>query len=370
MKLLIILLLNNKLNLNLRGINLLLSLKFNLTLKLVKKILTKSINFLLLGSVLLTLSNCYQDKAEIITNKNKIYSSKNYYKENRLKFKEISKKNLRNIVKSGRSDSHILAKRDVKIEDQKNSSYVVVNPGDTLYAISATYNVPNRDLIEINGLEEPYTIRAGQKLKLPSFKYHKVSEGDSLYYIARTYDMKISELIRLNDLQKPYNIHVGSKIRISETASIKKKFKTSRSQSKKRLVSTKNSDEFIWPVHSGAVISKFGQKEGGLYNDGINIKPSGDNEDVLLVKDGRVAYVGNELRGYGNLIIIKHSDSWISAYAHLDKILVKKGQKIRRGTKIATIGDTGNVSERQLYFSLRHKKEAINPEKYLKPTLK
>ena len=171
-------------------------------------------------------------------------------------------------------------------------------------------------------------------------------------------------------MQKPYNIHVGSKIRISETASIKKKFKTSRSQSKKRLVSTKNSDEFIWPVHSGAVISKFGQKEGGLYNDGINIKPSGDNEDVLLVKDGRVAYVGNELRGYGNLIIIKHSDSWISAYAHLDKILVKKGQKIRRGTKIATIGDTGNVSERQLYFSLRHKKEAINPEKYLKPTLK
>ena len=179
----------------------------------------------MLGSVLLTLSNCYQDKAEIITNKNKIYSSKNYYKENRLKFKEISKKNLRNIVKSGRSDSHILAKRDVKIEDQKNSSYVVVNPGDTLYAISATYNVPNRDLIEINGLEEPYTIRAGQKLKLPSFKYHKVSEGDSLYYIARTYDMKISELIRLNDLQKPYNIHVGSKIRISETASIKKNLK-------------------------------------------------------------------------------------------------------------------------------------------------
>ena len=65
------------------------------------------------------------------------------------------------------------------------------------------------------------------------------------------------------------------------------------------------------------------------------------------------------------MIIIKHANNWISAYAHLDDILVQKGQKIEQGTKIANIGATGNVSEKQLYFSLRKKKEAVNPEKYL-----
>ena len=314
---------------------------------------------------LFALSGCYQNKAEIITNKNKIYSSKNYYKQNRLKFQEISKKNLENIVRSKSSNSHIIARKNTKIEDKKNSSYVIVNPGNTLYGISATYNVPNRDLIEINNLEEPYTLKTGQKLKLPSFKYHKVNEGENLYYIARIYDMKIGQLIKLNDLKKPYSIRIGDKIRISETASIRQKSQRKNYQQKKRLPIAKNNNKFIWPVKYGTVISKFGQKAGGLYNDGINIKPS-NNKNVLSIMDGKIAYVGNELRGYGNLIIIKHSGKWISAYAHLDKILVKKGQKIRQGTKIATIGDTGNISEKQLYFSLRHKKEAIDPEKYLK----
>ena len=189
--------------------------------------------------------------------------------------------------------------------------------------------------------------------------------GDNLYSIARNYDMKIADLIKLNDLKKPYNIKIGDKIRISETASIRKKSKKATKKPNKKMPIIQNDDKFIWPVQSGTIISKFGQKSGGLYNDGINVK-SDISDDIFAVRGGKVAYVGNELRGYGNLIIIKHSNNWISAYAHLDDILVKKGQIVKKGDKIANMGLTGNVSEKQLYFSLRHKKEAINPEKYLK----
>ena len=334
----------------------------NLIIKIPMSYFLKNLGNLLPGfTILLLLSSCYQNKAEIITNQTNIYSSKNYYKKNRIELQEISKNNL--VILNNKKHNNLPTTKRGDIEDKKNSSHVVVNDGDTLYAISATYNVPNRDLIEINNLKEPYIIKEGQKLKLPSFKYHNVVKQENLYYIARIYDMNISELIKLNELKKPYNIKIGDKIRISETASIKRK---SKKRIKKIIKKAPNIDNnnFIWPVKSGSIISKFGQKSGGLYNDGINIKPT-DNNDVLSVRDGKIAYVGNELRGYGNLIIIKHGNDWISAYAHLDNILIKKGQKIRQGTKIATIGSTGNVLEKQLYFSLRYKKEAINPEKYL-----
>lgn len=310
--------------------------------------------------LLIILQACSGNKADIVLHQNKIYSSKNYYKQNRIKFDILNQKNLDKI----RGNKIIISNKS-KIEDSKNSTMVVINPGDTLYAISRTYNIPNRDLIEINDLKEPYILKSGQKLLLPSFKYHKVESGDNLYSIARNYDMKIADLIKLNDLKKPYNIKIGDKIRISETASIRKKSKKAIKRVNKKMPIIENDSKFIWPVQSGTIISKFGQKSGGLYNDGINVK-SDISDDIFAVRGGKVAYVGNELRGYGNLIIIKHSNSWISAYAHLNDISVKKGQIVKKGDKIANMGSTGNVLEKQLYFSLRHKKEAVNPEKYLK----
>ena len=79
-----------------------------------------------------------------------------------------------------------------------------------------------------------------------------------------------------------------------------------------------------------------------------------------------MAYVGNELKGYGNLIIIKHSGGWITAYAHLNSFDVKRGQKVAQSAQIGTVGITGNVSEAQLYFSLRKGRDALNPQNYLK----
>jgi murein DD-endopeptidase MepM/ murein hydrolase activator NlpD len=88
---------------------------------------------------------------------------------------------------------------------------------------------------------------------------------------------------------------------------------------------------------------------------------------VQAADGGIVAYTGNELRGYGNLILVKHANGWISAYAHCDSILVKRGEKVGRGQLIARVGSTGNVSEPQLHFELRRGQQAVDPREFLAP---
>ena len=122
-------------------------------------------------------------------------------------------------------------------------------------------------------------------------------------------------------------------------------------------------NHFSWPIR-GEVISKFGPKSGGLYNDGMNIQAA-QGDAVRAAEEGVVSYAGNELKGYGNLIIIKHSGGWITAYAHLSKISVKRGQKVLKLAKIGEVGSTGNVTSPQLYFALRKGRDAVNPENYL-----
>ena len=243
-------------------------------------------------------------------------------------------------------------------------SYVTVVKGDTIYDIAKKNNLLIRDIIEENNLEPPYILRIGDKLILPQNDYHEVVAGDNLYYISRAYGMNINDLIKINHLEVPYTIKAGDKLKISGSPSFNK-VKTSEVASDYQKPSTTfDGENFIWPIE-GEVVSKFGHKSGGLYNDGINIKAQ-NNQLVKASRDGVIAYVGNELRGYGNLIIIKHSNNWISAYAHLDQSKVKRGDKVTKGSIIATAGSTGNVDYPQLYFGIRKGREAVNPEKYLK----
>jgi murein DD-endopeptidase MepM/ murein hydrolase activator NlpD len=187
--------------------------------------------------------------------------------------------------------------------------------------------------------------------------------------------MNVNNLIAINDLSRPYSIRVGQKLKVgSSVASNKqnsvayqKSLKSNSSSVKSKpipelKIANKN-NRFSWPV-KGAVISKFGPKDGGLYNDGINIKAQ-NGDSVKSAEDGVVAYVGNELRGYGNLIIVKHAGGWISAYGHLDETKVKRGVNVKKGQTIAQVGSTGNVKSPQLYFGLRKGRDAVNPQKYL-----
>jgi murein DD-endopeptidase MepM/ murein hydrolase activator NlpD len=311
----------------------------------------KLLKAILIAQLLLVFS-CGQNKAPVVNRGSLVYN-RSTYKNN--------VKNNKNFTKN-------------------NQSSIVVVSGENIYSIARKYDIPLRDLISGNNLKPPYIVKVGDKINLPSNQYHQVVEGDTLYSISRQYGMNVNNLIAINDLQKPYSIKLGEKLKVntSDVDNSKTSVAYSKANSEKKLhnepekvvsqnisepeISKKN-NRFILPV-KGAIVSKFGAKPGGLYNDGINIKAkSGDN--VKATEDGSVAYVGNELRGYGNLIIIKHSGGWISAYGHLDKTKVKRGSKVKKGETIATVGSTGNVKFPQLYFGLRKGREAVNPQNYL-----
>ncbi len=313
-------------------------------------------------SLLLTmiLASCSQPKAPVVNRGTIVYdrsSFKNKYKNN-----------------AGKSVS--------------NPKTISIASGETIYSIAKKYNVSLRDLINENNLTPPYVLKAGDKINLPSSQYYQVAAGDTLYSISRKYEMNVNNLIAINNLAAPYSVKVGQKLKVNNSVapsaipSVASGTSSTQSspQSSVAYKKTENqktaaispapeptiahkNNRFAWPI-KGAIISKFGAKPGGLYNDGVNIKAkSGDN--VKATEDGVIAYVGNELRGYGNLIIIKHSGGWISAYAHLDKTKVKRGIKVKKGQSIATVGSTGNVKSPQLYFGLRKGREAVNPQTYL-----
>ncbi|WP_430512371.1 peptidoglycan DD-metalloendopeptidase family protein [Pannonibacter phragmitetus] len=126
---------------------------------------------------------------------------------------------------------------------------------------------------------------------------------------------------------------------------------------------TSGGQMFRWPVR-GRVISEFGSKPGGARNDGINLAvPEGT--PVKAAGDGSVIYAGNELQGFGNLVLIRHADGWVSAYAHNSEILVKRGDEVQRGQVISKAGATGNVNQPQVHFELRQGNRPVDPTRYL-----
>lgn len=116
---------------------------------------------------------------------------------------------------------------------------------------------------------------------------------------------------------------------------------------------------FVAPV-SGTVIQGFGSTGGGQRNDGINISAP-EGTPIHAAADGVVTYAGDELKAYGNLILIKHGDDYVTAYAHADTIGVARGQRVSRGDVIGTVGDTGDVNRPQLHFEIRHDMKPIDP---------
>ncbi|MBE6445079.1 MAG: M23 family metallopeptidase [Alphaproteobacteria bacterium] len=268
-----------------------------------------------------------------------------------------------------------------------NPSSVVVKKGDTLYSIARRYDVPLREVIEANNLRPPYALQVGQKIRMPKAKYHEVCKGDTLYSISKRYNVDMSSLSRTNNLRSPYSLRVGQKLLLpgavvsrpqathyvanTPKATSKWQPKTQKSTTKKTSARRssytppvkKRTTKFAWPVQ-GKVISKYGVIAKGRNNDGINIKAA-LGTTVKAADAGTVAYAGNELKGFGNLILIKHNDGWITAYAHNDRLVVRKGQKVRRGEKIATVGSSGGVSAPQLHFEIRAGKKAVNPLSYL-----
>lgn len=262
---------------------------------------------------------------------------------------------------------------------------ITVKRGDTLYSISKRYNIPLRDLIEANNLTPPYNLNIGRVLRMPNQRYHVVSKGDTLYNISKRYNVDVTSLSRANRLSVPYALNIGQRLTLpgsvgttyntpaSQSTSTSSRWSWGSNQSSKPSSGATYSkpasapkprkNKFAWPVQ-GKVISRYGALGQGRTNDGINIQaPLGTT--VKAADKGSIAYAGNELKGFGNLILIRHDDGWITAYAHNDRLFVKKGQRVTKGEKISTVGSTGGVNSPQLHFEVRSGKKALNPQAYL-----
>lgn len=258
------------------------------------------------------------------------------------------------------------------VPEQASVGYVTVLPGDTVYAISRRFDVAVKDIIDVNDLNEPYTLFVGQDLRLPSQRYHTVAPGESLSAIAARYRKPASDIIAANDLKAPYTLFVGQRLAIPGTAADgtvaaqpveENEAVAAVAVPEQVAMPARGELQFVWPVE-GTVLSTFGAKDDGLHNDGINIAaPAG--APVRATEDGVVAYVGDELRGYGNLILIKHANGWVSAYAHNSQVRVARGQEVKRGQVIGTVGVTGGVAAPQSHFELRRDGQAVDPLDYL-----
>ena len=128
-------------------------------------------------------------------------------------------------------------------------------------------------------------------------------------------------------------------------------------------VDTSNAPSFVWPV-SGEIISNFGGPANGERNDGINIATA-SGTPIHAAASGTITYAGDELKDYGNLVLIKHEDGYVTAYAHADRLIVTRGDVVSRGQVIGYAGQTGDVSRPQLHFEIRRDTQPVNPKPLL-----
>ena len=294
---------------------------------------------------------------------------------------------------------------------------VTVGQGETVEMIARRYGVPASAIMQTNGFTSEASIRPGQRLVIPRYisggahehaqpsvaaaapaeGAHIVAPGETLMAISRKYGVSLSALARANNL-KPYAaLSIGQRLTIpggrhvaaltapapapkvaaprtmkpSETVgslpSENARMVTPAPQAAESPTKTAEAagglPAFRWPVH-GRINSRFGEKINGVSNDGINLAvPEGT--PIKAADDGVVAYAGNELKGYGNLVLVRHSNGYVSAYANASELLVKKGETVKRGQVIAHAGQTGNVTSPQLHFEIRKGSTPVDPMQFL-----
>lgn len=277
-------------------------------------------------------------------------------------------------------------------------------PGDTLYTISRLYNVSTTDLVKQNHLTAPYTIQPGTLLTLPA------PQGPSMQAAAAPSTIPVAPVAVLEPpqvLSEPlptlqsqhqqsgqqqggasyvFNPGADNASRLpaepgkviapqTQTASVTAQPPMPTAQEADRAPAKTISKAdipdaparaggFQMPVN-GKVLSNYGPKADGSHNDGINIQaPKGSA--VRAAENGVVVYADNKIEGYGNLVLVRHEDGYITAYAHLDKTLARRGQIVKQGEAIGTVGKSGAVDKPQLHFEIRRGTKALDPKPLLR----
>jgi murein DD-endopeptidase MepM/ murein hydrolase activator NlpD len=300
---------------------------------------------------------------------------------------------------------------------------ITVAPGETLEMIARKHGVPVSAIMQANHITNPATVYVGQHLVIPRYRgpapvayappatrietvpaapgaaprtalaptasVHVVAPGETLNSIARRYGKPVIVLARANKISPYTMVWVGERIVIPDAGA---KPRAEAPAPERRDIAAEESPHsawnatpvappapqspikaaqpvgalpsFGWPVH-GRVIAGFGPSPNGLQNDGIDVSvPQGT--PIRAADDGVVAYAGNELKGYGNLVLIRHGDGYVTAYAHASELLVKRGETVKRGQVIAKAGETGNVKTPELHFEIRKGATPVDPSQFLK----
>lgn len=292
-----------------------------------------------------------------------------------------------------------------------------VNQGDSLYLISYISGKSESEIAQLNNLKKPYNLKVGQELILnpnattsstrsstrsnlpesmdvtiprnkqtnkPEYnkiekgfyqaRTYKVRKGDTLYLVSYISGQDVEDLARLNNIKPPYDLHVGQIIKLEEPMVEQTQLAQSSAPSNnaqaqaeqpvsKPKIDMNNLPQNVkwqWPT-KGEVIGTFSPTDGG--NKGIDIAGK-EGQPVRAAAAGQVVYAGNALQGYGNLIIIKHNNDYLSAYAHNSKILVKDKEMVTAGQEIAEMGSTG-TDKVKLHFEVRYKGQSADPLKFL-----
>lgn len=301
----------------------------------------------------------------------------------------------------------------------------VVMPGETVSELAERYRVRMSEVVALNGLAAPYTIYVGQVLRLPRpgetapkpaipvrpGQSYVVARGDNLSTIAVRHGVRTGDLVALNPGIDPDRLLVGSRLRLP--AGVKQERAVAAASAPARpsvpakpgpkvtatpspdaagapvasvlvrplaaqpvaasaedgrrqrdLAAVKapaRSDQgFLWPVEGGSLVSRFGNKPDGRRNDGVNIAaPAGTV--VRAAENGVVVYAGEDLAAFGRMLLVRHADGFLSAYAHNETLLVARGDVVRRGQPVAKVGKTGEAVEPQLHFEIRRGKAPVDP---------
>ena len=247
---------------------------------------------------------------------------------------------------------------------------IIVRENETIYSIANKFKVIPKDIIEDNNLSKPYELKPNQILFLRHENTYIVKENDTVEKISKRFAVKQTEIIKLNKLKTPFNLFVGNKILIpllkdfsvvdliiNEKVYDKKQITKNEYTSNNKKI--KNAPAFLWPA-KGEVIKNFGRFGKGQHYDGIDIM-FGKNKPIYSAYDGTVAFVGSQIKKFGNLIIVKHNQSWVTAYSNLGKYSVKVGDKIKKQQIIAYTPENKNY----FHFQLRHNRNPVNPLSYL-----
>ena len=275
-----------------------------------------------------------------------------------------------------------------------------VKAGESFFQVAKSLGVSPKSLAEANGIDDPSKIKEGQILHLPGHGLDSVDSKDNPYGSLNaekvaalqesandpaapgTIEKPLKKAKKVASLPAPANDAgaadpgYGNDTPAAEDGVVsaspdqgnavedgsgagKKSRKVANADPASGDAAAAEATGFRWPVR-GRIIQKFGKLDDGTQNDGINVAvPLGT--EVHAAEEGTVAYAGSELKGYGNLVLIRHTGNWVSAYAHNQEILVKRGDKITRGQVIARAGKTGSVSQPQVHFELRKGSLPVDP---------